>query len=90
MNQQQETLLEKKDELSSQLSSLILFNDDVNTFDHIINSLVEVCRHEPEQAEQCALIAHFKGKCGVKSGAYTELKPLADEMLRRQISVQIC
>jgi len=48
--------------------SLILYNDDINTFDHVIKSLVEVCEHDPCQAEQCALIVHFKGSCEVKTG----------------------
>jgi ATP-dependent Clp protease adaptor protein ClpS len=48
--------------------SLILYNDDINTFDHVIKSLVEVCGHDPVQAEQCALIVHFKGSCDVKTG----------------------
>ena len=59
---------------------LVLYNDEVNTFDFVIESLVEVCKHEPEQAEQCAWIAHFKGKCSVRSGDLDELKPLRAEM----------
>jgi ATP-dependent Clp protease adaptor protein ClpS len=49
-------------------SSLVLFNDDINTFDHVIKSLVEVCGHDSVQAEQCAMIVHFKGSCEVKLG----------------------
>jgi ATP-dependent Clp protease adaptor protein ClpS len=71
------------------LKELILFNDDVNTFDYVIKCLVEVCRHTSEQAEQCALIAHFKGKCPVKTGSFEELKPLADELTRRFLTVEI-
>ena len=52
----------------SELNSLILYNDDINTFDHVIRSLVEVCGHDAVQAEQCALIVHFKGSCEVKIG----------------------
>jgi ATP-dependent Clp protease adaptor protein ClpS len=48
--------------------SLILFNDNINTFDHVIKSLVEICGHDPVQAEQCALIVHFKGSCDIKFG----------------------
>lgn len=73
----------------SDVKELVLFNDDVNTFDHVIKCLVEVCRHTTEQAEQCALIAHFKGKCTVKSGSFTELKPMADELTRRFLTVEI-
>lgn len=71
------------------LKELILFNDDVNTFDYVIKCLVEVCRHTSEQAEQCALIAHLKGKCPVKSGSFEDLKPLAEELTRRFLTVEI-
>ncbi|MEI8046380.1 MAG: ATP-dependent Clp protease adaptor ClpS [Bacteroidota bacterium] len=67
-------------------NELILFNDDVNSFDFVIESLVEVCDHEPEQAEQCAVIAHFKGKCGIKIGTFSELKPMNNELNSRGIS----
>jgi ATP-dependent Clp protease adaptor protein ClpS len=62
--------LHKDDKLKSgsESSSLILYNDDINTFDHVIKSLVEVCDHDSVQAEQCALIVHFKGSCDVKTG----------------------
>lgn len=65
-----ERTLHKDDKLKSgnESSTLILYNDDVNTFDHVIKSLVEVCGHDPVQAEQCALIVHFKGSCDVKTG----------------------
>jgi len=65
---------------------LILFNDDVNSFDYVIECLVEVCSHDVVQAEQCALVAHFKGKCGVKSGTLTELTPMNNELNSRGIS----
>ena len=68
---------------------LILFNDDVNTFDWVIETLVEVCGHDAIQAEQCAMIAHFNGKCPVKSGTYQELKPVCDEMTSRELTVSI-
>jgi ATP-dependent Clp protease adaptor protein ClpS len=65
-----EKTLHKDDKLKSggESSSLILYNDDINTFDHVIKSLVEVCGHDSVQAEQCALIVHFKGSCDVKIG----------------------
>jgi ATP-dependent Clp protease adaptor protein ClpS len=65
-----ERTLHKDDKLKSGGVSglLILYNDDINTFEHVIKSLVEVCGHDPVQAEQCALIVHFKGSCEVKSG----------------------
>lgn len=66
-----------------------MFNDDVNTFDFVIETLVEVCGHEYLQAEQCAYIVHYKGKCAVKHGSYEELEPLCSEMLRRGLSAEI-
>ncbi len=76
-------------ELEENLKELILFNDEVNTFDFVIETLVEVCGHDFIQAEQCALVAHFNGKCAVKSGSFTELKPPYDEMTNRKLTVSI-
>lgn len=56
-------------------NEIILYNDDVNTFDHVIRTLIQVCEHTSEQAEQCSLIVHYKGKCSVKSGTFSDLKP---------------
>ena len=78
-----------KNEMTSEGKELILFNDEVNTFDYVIETLVEVCGHDPLQAEQCALAAHFNGKCSVKSGSFDELKPAYDEMTNRQLTVSI-
>lgn len=66
---------------------LILFNDDVNSFDYVIDSLIDVCGHGQEQAEQCTLIAHFKGKCGVKTGSLSELSPMSDALNERGLSM---
>lgn len=77
------------DEMLSGQKDLILFNDDHNTFDFVIETLVEVCGHDLQQAEQCAWIAHFKGKCAVRSGTFHELKPLFDEMSVRDLTVSI-
>jgi ATP-dependent Clp protease adaptor protein ClpS len=71
------------------IRDLVLFNDDVNTFEFVIEILVEVCKHDPEQAEQCALVAHFKGKCVVKNGDYHALRPLQSEMTNRGLTVTI-
>jgi ATP-dependent Clp protease adaptor protein ClpS len=68
---------------------LILFNDDFNTFDFVIESLIDVCGHDPIQAEQCALIAHFNGKCGIMTGSFDILKPMHDEMTERDLTVAI-
>lgn len=69
--------------------NLIMWNDDVNTFDWVIQTLIEVCHHEPEQAEQCSLIIHFKGKCVVKNGTYEKLKPMCDAITNRGIGATI-
>jgi ATP-dependent Clp protease adaptor protein ClpS len=69
--------------------ALILYNDEVNTFDHVIAALVEVCDHTLEQAEQSAMIAHYKGKCPVLEGEYSKLKAACDAMSRREITVSI-
>jgi ATP-dependent Clp protease adaptor protein ClpS len=69
--------------------SLVLHNDDVNTFDHVIECLVEICNHEPEQAEQCAMIVHYKGKCIVKSGTYELLLPMTEALLNRGLTATI-
>ena len=68
---------------------LILYNDDVNTFDFVIETLVEVCKQHPEQAEQCALIAHMRGRCPVKNGAADILMPLKSEMTNRGLTVTV-
>lgn len=68
---------------------IVLFNDEVNTFDWVIDSLVEVCRHEPVQAEQCTLIVHFKGKCDVKEGDWETLEPMCTALLDRGLTAEI-
>jgi ATP-dependent Clp protease adaptor protein ClpS len=77
------------DELLTEDKYLILFNDDHNTFDYVIDALVDVCEHDPNQAEQCAMVAHFKGKCNVKNGPFEDLKPLHEEMGRRDLTCEI-
>lgn len=69
--------------------NLIVWNDDVNTFDWVIETLIEICDHTPEQAEQCSLIIHFKGKCAVKNGDYETLKPMCDAITERGIGATI-
>lgn len=69
--------------------SLIVWNDDVNTFEWVITSLMEVCGHTEEQAEQCALIIHYNGKYAVKEGEYEDLKPMCEALLDRGISATI-
>lgn len=79
----------RHDEVLSDIKELILFNDDFNTFDFVIDTLIELCKHEESQAEQCAMIVHYKGKCSVKSGTYYDLKPICTEMLNRNLTVEI-
>jgi len=68
---------------------IVLFNDDVNTFDHVISTLVNVCEHTFEQAEQCSLIVHYNGKCTVKTGEYPELKPRCAKLQEAGLSAEI-
>jgi len=75
--------------LNTKLHDLVVHNDDFNTFDFVIKTLIEVCKHEPEQAEQCTLIIHHNGKCAVKSGEYQTLEPLYREILNRGITATI-
>lgn len=69
--------------------SLIVWNDEVNTFEWVIETLVDVCGHSTEQAEQCAYIIHFQGKYAVKQGSYDELKPQCDAITDRGIGATI-
>lgn len=68
---------------------LVLHNDDFNTFDFVIISLMEVCRHTAEQAEQCTWLVHYKGKCEVKSGSFDFLEPMCTALLDRGLSAEI-
>lgn len=88
--EQTETLTKPKQDLKTErLHEIVLYNDDVNTFDWVIESLVDVCEHSPEQAEQCSIIVHYKGKCGVKTGTYEELEPRCSNLLERGLSAEI-
>ena len=68
---------------------IVLHNDEVNTFEFVIESLINVCEHTLEQAEQCTLQIHFRGKCGVKTGGFDELVAMRNEICRRGISAEI-
>lgn len=68
---------------------IIVWNDDVNTFEWVIDTLMEVCGHSYEQAEQCAYIIHFSGKYAVKNGSYEDLRPMCDAILDRGISATL-
>ncbi|MDR1877179.1 MAG: ATP-dependent Clp protease adaptor ClpS [Flavobacteriaceae bacterium] len=68
---------------------IVLHNDEVNTFDFVIDCLIEICDHTPEQAEQCTFLVHYKGKCEVKTGAKEELIPINNALLKRGLSSEI-
>ena len=71
------------------VKALLLYNDDVNTFDFVSESLMKVCRHDAIQAEQCTYLVHYTGKCVVKNGAFSVLKPLCEALLDRGLSAKI-
>ncbi len=73
----------------SKSKMLLLHNDNINSFDYVINSLCEVCDHDDVQAEQCAFITHFTGKCQIKIGTVEELLPLKNRLLTKNLSVTI-
>ncbi len=83
--EEQVDVLEKEDEKHS----IVIWNDDVNTFDFVIDSLIEVCEHNPLQAEQCTMLIHYKGKCDVKSGSIDDLMPRHQELLNRGLTSEI-
>ena len=70
-------------------NEIILYNDDVNTFDHVIECLVKICDHSYIQAEQCAFIVHYSGKCGVKTGAFEELILKCNKLLEEGLSAEV-
>ena len=82
----EELLLE---EVTVKQHEIVLFNDDVNTFDHVIDTLISVCDHTPEQAEQCSLIVHYNGKCTVKTGEYVDLEPRCSKLLQAGLSAEL-
>jgi len=77
------------DEVTQKENEIVLFNDEVNTFDHVIDTLIYACDHTPEQAEQCSIIVHYKGKCTVKTGSYDDLKPRCSMLLEAGLSAEI-
>ena len=83
---QEETDVATQENMEHQI---VVFNDDVNTFDHVIDTLIYACDHTPEQAEQCSIIIHYKGKCTVKTGSYGDLKPRCTMLLQADLSAEI-
>ena len=76
-------------ELEDEVYKLVLHNDDVNTFDFVIMCLIDICEHTPEQAEQCTMLIHYKGKCTVKTGELEKLKPMHQALLDKGLSSEI-
>ncbi|WP_294303576.1 ATP-dependent Clp protease adaptor ClpS [uncultured Chryseobacterium sp.] len=74
---------------TDEVYKLVLHNDDIHTFDYVIDSLIEICKHTLEQAEQCTLLVHFKGKCTVKTGSLDLLKPMHEKLLSRELTSEI-
>jgi len=86
------TLVEEKVQVKESIvedKDLLIYNDEFNTFQHVIDSLVKVCKHETIQAEQCTWIIHYNGKCAVKKGEYKSLRPMRDALLERGIDAKI-
>jgi ATP-dependent Clp protease adaptor protein ClpS len=83
----QELILEQ--EISTSVHDLIVYNDDVNTFEFVINVLMEICGHAPEQAEQCTMLIHYKGKCSVKNGDWDKLVAMRNAICNRGISAEV-
>jgi len=77
------------EEVTVKQHEIVLFNDDVNTFDHVIGTLINVCDHSPEQAEQCSLIVHYNGKCTVKTGELDDLKPRCSKLLEAGLNAEL-
>ena len=86
---------EKSDATAKHLSDInkkhvmVLYNDDINSFDHVIGCLVDICQHDLTQAEQCAFITHYNGKCDIKNGTLSNLKPMKDMLIERGLNVNI-
>ena len=74
---------------TTEVMDLVVFNDDINTFDHVIATLIRVCGHSPEQAEQCTMLIHYKGKCAVKAGSFDFLKPMRQAICEAGIDARI-
>jgi ATP-dependent Clp protease adaptor protein ClpS len=89
-SQKQEVLVDVQEAVeTTDLMDLVVFNDDVNTFDHVTATLVRVCKHTPEQAEQCTILIHYRGKCAVKSGSFEFLRPFREGICEAGIDARI-
>lgn len=74
---------------TDEVYKLILHNDDIHTFDDVIEALIQICKHDPIQAEQCTMLVHFKGKCTVKTGPMDLLKPMHEKLISRSLTSEI-
>jgi ATP-dependent Clp protease adaptor protein ClpS len=87
---QEETLTDVLEVIeNTELMELVVFNDDFNTFEHVIDTLIRVCKHSIEQAEQCTWIIHYRGRCTVKNGTFDFLKPMRDAICEAGIDAKI-
>lgn len=77
------------DEVAVSGKQIILYNDEFNTFDFVIECLVKICKHDIIQAEQCTYLVHYKGKCSVKTGSYEDLEPYCTALLEKGLTAQI-
>ena len=75
--------------VEAKVYNLVVYNDEVNTFDYVIDTLIDVCQHTAEQAEQCTMLIHYKGKCSVKIGDFDELVPMRNAICNRGISAEL-
>ena len=89
LDQTKEALEIDLEEIISKEHQMVLYNDDVNTFDYVIDLLVKVCNHDVIQAEQCAFLVHYKGKCVVKKGTFEVLKPMHSMLSDKGLTVEV-
>lgn len=87
--QEKEEVVVLEDVLDDEVKNLVVYNDDFNTFDHVISTLIRVCKHTQEQAEQCTYIIHNRGKCSVKEGSYDDLRPMREAICEAGIDAKI-
>jgi ATP-dependent Clp protease adaptor protein ClpS len=85
----EQDIVVEDDVKEARVRDLILYNDDFNTFDYVIECLIKVCKHDLVQAEQCTYIVHYTGKCAVKNGSYSQLNPMREALCDRGLSAVI-
>jgi ATP-dependent Clp protease adaptor protein ClpS len=80
---------EKIDQKRSKERILVLHNDDYHTFDYVIDALMQICDHDLLQAEQCTQLIHYKGKCDVKKGSFSYLRPMKNALVQKDLKATI-